>query len=209
MNISAVIPAYNEEKTVGNVIDVLKKVDLIDEIIVVSDGSKDNTAEIARKHGAKVIELKENVGKGGAIKKGLDCSNGDIILVMDADLVGLREEHVLNLLEPVIQNEAEMTIGIFKSGRLATDLAQKIAPYLSGQRAIKKDVLKNISNIDITRYGFEVSLTKYAIKNNIKMKEVPLFELTHIMKEEKLGFLRGFLYRLKMYYEILKNLKIG
>lgn len=209
MSISAIVPAYNEEKTVGNVIDILKKVDLIDEVIVVSDGSKDKTAEVARRHGAKVIELKENVGKGGAIKKGFDSSIGDIILIMDADLVGLKEAHILDLLEPVINNEVEMTVGIFKSGRLATDLAQKIAPYLSGQRAIKRDLLKNISNIDITRYGFEVSLTKYVLKNNIKMKEVPLSELTHIMKEEKLGFFRGFLYRLRMYYEILKNLKIG
>lgn len=210
--ITTIIPAYNEEKTIGNVLSVVKQIDIIDKIIVVSDGSEDNTAEIARKFGVEVIELKDNIGKGGAIKNGLDRSKGEIILFLDADLIGLKPKHVLDLLMPVINRECDMSIGIFTNGRFATDLAQKLTPYLSGQRAIRRYIIEEIPNIDVTRYGVEVALTKYVSKNNIKTKEVYLDNVTHVMKEEKLGVVKGITARLKMYRDIakyisLKNLK--
>nr|HPL52782.1 glycosyltransferase family 2 protein [Bacillota bacterium] len=138
MNVTAIIPAYNEEQTIANVVNCVKNVDKIQKIIVVSDGSSDMTAEIAKKCGAEVIELNENIGKGGAIKAGINKCKTEIILFLDADLIGLTEKHILSLIEPVIENDADMTIGIFKNGRIATDLAQKVSPYLSGQRAIKR-----------------------------------------------------------------------
>lgn len=208
--ITTIIPAYNEEKNIGNVLSVVKEIDLIDRIIVVSDGSEDMTAQIARDFGVDVIELKDNVGKGGAIKNGVDRTNGEIILFLDADLVGLKPKHVIDLLTPVINGECDMSIGIFNNGRFATDLAQKLTPYLSGQRAIKRYIIEGISDIDITRYGVEVALTRYVSKNNIKTKEVYLDNVTHVMKEEKLGVVKGFTARLKMYRDIAKyivNLK--
>lgn len=206
MYVTAIIPAYNEEQTIGNVIDCIKQVDKVKKIIVVSDGSTDRTAEIARAAGVDVIELAENVGKGGAIKAGVNECGTEAILFLDADLIGLREQHVINLIEPVIQNEADMTIGIFKNGRRVTDLAQKVTPYLSGQRAIKKSVIDRIPNIDITRYGVEVALTKYVDKFSIRVKEVTLEDMTHVTKEEKLGLIRGMHARLKMYWDIVKIL---
>jgi glycosyltransferase involved in cell wall biosynthesis len=208
MHITAIIPAYNEEKTIGNVLSVVKEVDLIDEIIVVSDGSEDRTAEIARTYNVQVIELKNNLGKGGAIRKGVDKCSSDIILFLDADLIGLKPKHVTALLLPVINGECEMSIGVFNNGRFATDLAQKVAPYLSGQRALKRTLIEQISNIDITRYGVEVAMTKYVSKNNIKTKEIILDNLTHIMKEEKMGVVKGFTARLKMYWEIAKSISM-
>lgn len=208
--ITTIIPAYNEEKNIGNVLSVVKEIDLIDRIIVVSDGSEDMTAQIARDFGVDVIELKDNVGKGGAIKNGVDRTNGEIILFLDADLVGLKPRHVIDLLTPVINGECDMSIGIFNNGRFATDLAQKLTPYLSGQRAIKRYIIEGISDIDVTRYGVEVALTRYVSKNNIKTKEVYLDNVTHVMKEEKLGVVKGFTARLKMYRDIAKyivNLK--
>ncbi|KPU28178.1 glycosyl transferase family 2 [Caloranaerobacter sp. TR13] len=206
--ITTIIPAYNEEKTIGNVLSVVKEIDLIDRIIVVSDGSKDMTAQIARDFGVDVIELKDNVGKGGAIKNGIDRTNGEIILFLDADLVGLKPNHILDLLMPVISGECDMSIGIFNNGRFATDLAQKLTPYLSGQRAIKRYIIEGISNIDVTRYGIEVALTRYVSKNNIKTKEVYLDNVTHVMKEEKLGVVKGFTARLKMYRDIAKYISL-
>jgi len=199
-SVTVIIPAYNEEKTIGEVIRVVKEVDLIDNIIVVSDGSKDRTAEIAKTYGVEVIELIDNVGKGGAIKEGVDQSQGEIFLFLDADLIGLKPYHVTNLIMPVITNKVDMTIGIFSNGRFTTDLAQKVAPYLSGQRALRKYIIEEISNLDVTRYGVEVAMTKYVSQNNIRTKEVVLENLTHIMKEEKLGMIKGFTARLKMYY---------
>lgn len=206
MNVTAIIPAYNEELTIASVINCLRDVDRIQKIIVVSDGSTDRTAEIARECGADVIELEENVGKGGAIKAGVNECGSEVILFLDADLIGLKEKHVIDLIEPVIDNYADMTIGIFKNGRMVTDLAQKVTPYLSGQRAIKKNIIDKIPNIDITRYGVEVALTKYVEKFSIRVQEVELPDMTHVTKEEKLGLIKGVHARLKMYWDIVKIL---
>ncbi|MDD4503869.1 MAG: glycosyltransferase family 2 protein [Clostridiaceae bacterium] len=206
MNVTAIIPAYNEEHTIAGVVNCVKNVDTIQKIIVVSDGSTDRTASIARECGADVIELCENVGKGGAIKAGINECGTEIILFLDADLIGLTEKHVLNLIEPVINNESDMTIGIFKYGRMMTDLAQKVTPYLSGQRAIKKSILDKIPNIDITRYGVEAALTKYVENFSVRVQEVDLPDMTHLTKEEKLGLIKGVHARLKMYWDIVKIL---
>lgn len=205
MAISAIIPAYNEESTIASVINTVKKVDYIDEIIVVSDGSKDKTACISERCGARVIELPENRGKGAAVKAGLEICKGDVILLLDADLVGLSIKHIKNLLEPVLKDDADMAIGLFTSGRFSTDLAQKIAPHLSGQRALKKSVLNGLSNMEITGYGIEVALTRYAEKERIRTQEVELEDLTHVTKEEKLGFVKGFAQRMKMYWQIYRG----
>ncbi len=121
LKITAIIPAYDEEKTIGNVLKPLSAISLIDEIIVISDGSHDNTAKIARNYKARVIELERNQGKTNAVLTGVKNTDADIILMLDADLIGLSYEHIMNLLQPILDKKADMTIGIFKSGRGATD----------------------------------------------------------------------------------------
>ncbi len=207
MPVSTIIPAFNEERTIGEIVRTLKKVDIIEEIIVVSDGSWDKTAAIAKEYGAMVIELPENMGKGAALKKGLEACNNDIVLFLDADLIGLREIHIRKLLEPVMKNQCDMAIGIFDRGRISTDLAQMIAPQLSGQRGVRKSVINNLKDMEITGYGIEVALTKYAKKEKIRVMEVKLSNLTHVTKEEKYGVKDGFNKRLKMYWQIYKSLR--
>jgi glycosyltransferase involved in cell wall biosynthesis len=204
MRVSAVIPAYNEEKTIGSVLAVLIKCPEIDEVIVVSDGSEDGTADVARRFPVQLVELTENRGKGGAMKEGVNRATGDVLLFLDADLIGLTVEHLQKMLIPVTVGEAEMVIGIFANGRFFTDLAQVISPYLSGQRVIKRSLLDSVDNMEMTRFGIEVALTRYARANQIPCAEVVLEQMSHVMKEEKLGLVRGFAYRLKMYWEILK-----
>lgn len=205
--ITGIIPAFNEEKTIGDIITVLKKVDLIEDIIVVNDGSTDKTAEISRGFGAEVIDLKKNMGKGGAVDAGVRETDSDIVLFLDADLLGLKQKHITDLLLPVILDECQMTIGVFEDGRKITDLGQKITPFLSGQRAMKRGIISDIKNIDVTRYGIELALTKYVSTNNVDYKEVPLSNLTHVMKEEKMGLMKGLTERVKMYWEVIKVLK--
>ena len=205
MTIKALIPAFNEEKTIGNIIDVLNKVSRIKEIIVVDDGSIDNTYQKAKKHGARVIRLPENKGKGAALQEGISHVDTDIILLLDGDLIGLRVEHIYKLINPVLSDEADMTIGIFKKGRNLTDLAQVVSPKLSGQRAIKLSELKKVKNLDKKGFGVEVSLNKH-FKNSGRVKKVDLYDLTHVMKEEKLGLVNGVKARTKMYVDILKSL---
>lgn len=208
MKIICIIPAYNEEKTIAKVIKTVKEVELIEKIIVVSDGSDDDTAKIASSMGAYTIEYKENKGKGSALKTGICNAEADLLLFLDADLIGLSKDHILALLDPVIDDEADMTVGIFCSGRLATDLAQKITPSLSGQRAIKKGVLDKIGDINLTGYGVEVALTKFVERENYRIKTVELKDMTHVMKEEKLGLTKGIAARMKMYWEIAKCFKL-
>jgi len=209
MKVAAIIPAYNEERTVAQVIKIVDQVDLVDEIIVVSDGSTDTTASVALNQGATVIELEQNIGKGGAMVAGMARTKADVILFLDADLIGLTQQHVYDLLEPVLKGEAEMTVGIFEGGRVATNLAQKLAPFLSGQRAMRREILEAISSLDLTRFGVEIALTNYVEAKGVLVKEVLLREMTHVMKEEKLGLVKGFVARMKMYWEIAKYVKKG
>lgn len=204
MKISALLPAYNEEKTIASVISVLKQSSKINEIVVIDDGSIDNTFQKAKKCGARVIKLKKNQGKGAALQKGISEISADIILILDADLIGLKELHIDSLLGPVIEQQVDMTVGTFSKGRVFTDLAQIVSPYLSGQRAVKRELIKDISNLKDTGYGAEVAINSY-IKRNGRVKYVELANLTHIMKEEKRGIMHGFRDRVKMYWDIIKT----
>ena len=112
MDVAAIVPAYNEAKTIGAVLGVLTKCRLINEVIVVSDGSTDDTVKIALQFdGVQVVELPENRGKGGAMKAGLEQTAAEIVLFLDADLIGLTEDHVNALLQPVLENQALMSLG--------------------------------------------------------------------------------------------------
>jgi len=204
MKVTVVIPAYNEENNIGNVLKVLVDIKILDEIIVVDDGSIDNTAEIADSYEIRVIKLEENLGKGGAMMKGSELASCPNILFLDADLVGLKEEHITKLIQPILEEDYMMAVGVFEHGRITTDLAQFLAPFLSGQRVVRKELITQMSNLDATRFGVEVALTKYAKDNDLPVKEVILKDLTHVMKEEKLGLVRGFVARMKMYWEIAK-----
>jgi polyisoprenyl-phosphate glycosyltransferase len=205
MRTAAIIPAFNESKTIGEVLAVLQKCSLVDQIIVVSDGSSDNTVEVALEYDdIEVIELLENRGKGGAIKAGLDHTPAEILLFLDADLIGLTEAHVASLISPVIDGKALMAVGLFEKGRVATDIAQKMAPFLSGQRALKRQLLESISDLDLSRFGAEVALHRYVEEQHIPVSMVTLPDLSHVMKEEKLGFWKGIAARGKMYWEIIR-----
>lgn len=213
MRVAAVIPAYNEEATIADVVSTLRHVDLIDEIVVVSDGSQDRTADVARMAGARVLEHRENQGKAGAMKTGFDATTGPIVLFLDADLIGLSPAHVRALLTPVLENKADMTVGVFDNGRFSTDLAQLVAPYLSGQRAVRREQVQEMFSFspdaDVSRFGIEVALTRHFKDKGYIVLEVPLPEMSHRMKEEKLGLVKGAAARMKMYYEILKYAQKG
>lgn len=205
MKAAAIVPAYNEERRIKLVLNTLAQSPSIGDIIVVSDGSTDGTYEAAAGHnGAKAIKLPQNVGKGGAMVAGAKCTDADVIAFFDADLVGLTPLHVEALVQPVLDGRSDMSIGVFKQGRRCTDWAQKIAPYISGQRAIRREDFLSAPGLEGTRYGVEVSLCRYARSRGLNTVMVPLPGVTHPMKEEKLGLLRGVIARWKMYWDILK-----
>src|SRR5690554_2981567 len=209
MKIAVIIPAYNEESRIGSVLEVVKQIDIIDEIIVIEDGSIDNTYNRALDMGVRALKLAQNSGKGAAIMEGVHNTDAEIIVLLDADLVGLTPLHIIDLIKPIMSNECSMTYGLFSNNRVTTDLAQKVAPFLSGQRALKRDIIEDIEYLEIVRFGLEVALTNYFKKNKIPYLGVPMSNMTHVMKEEKFGFVKGFTARIKMYWEIVKTFKIS
>ena len=111
MRVIAIIPAFNEEKTIGDVVS--KTMRYTDEVIVIDDGSEDKTAEIAFRNGAKVYCHPINRGSGGAVGTGIRAAllnEADVIVTLDAD-----EQHdpaeIPKLIEPIIKGEADAVIG--------------------------------------------------------------------------------------------------
>lgn len=207
MKVSAVIPAYNEAERIGAAIAPLRRSKWVDEIVVVDDGSTDGTAEVAKRYGVKLVRLPENRGKAAALDAGVKVAEGDVLLFLDADLVGLKPEHVEKLLAAYREGEAEIVIGVFKEGRAGTDLSMKIAPFLSGQRVLSRRVWERLTHaVDGMEFGVEAALTKVAFKEGWKQKKVELEGVSHVRKEEKHGFLPGVRHRLSMYWDILRSL---
>lgn len=201
------IPAYNEAERIGNVIQVVKKCTFVDNIYVIDDGSTDSTCETAKSFGVEVFRLEKNMGKAYALLFGVKNTQSEIILMLDADLINLEVGHIDALIKPVLENEADMSIGIFTNGRFSTDFAQFISPFLSGQRALKRYIFDNIlesSDILSSGYAIEVILSNYAKKEKLKVVEVSLPKVTHVMKEEKMGFFKGTQARMKMYKDIMQ-----
>ncbi|MDO8587698.1 MAG: glycosyltransferase family 2 protein [Armatimonadota bacterium] len=200
---TAVVPAYNEEHRVSTVLAAIKQARLVDEIIVVNDGSTDGTCRVASSDPAvTVLDLAANIGKGGAMCSGAAASDADVLLFLDADLIGLKPEQIDDLVRPVVTGEADMAVGVFRAGRKMTDWAQILVPYISGQRALRREVFVSIPELRKVRSGVEVAITKYFRVTGLEVKHVVLSGVTHSMKEEKIGLVRGFGARLKMYYEI-------
>lgn len=206
MGVSAIIPAYNEEKTVAAVVQTVQSHPQVAEAIVVNDGSEDGTARAARRAGARVVELPQNLGKGAAIMAGARAAAGEILLLLDADLVGLEPAHIDALLAPVLRGAAEMAVGIFAGGRWLTDLAHRLTPFLSGQRAIRRELLLSLGSLEASRFGLEIALSRLMDERGCRVVAVPLPNLSHLMKEEKMGFWRGSRARARMYWEITRCL---
>jgi len=210
MKVAAIVPAYNEKERISVVLDAIKNAQRVDEILVVSDGSTDGTYELVSSDpDVKAVKLEVNQGKGGAMRAGAMNTDADIILFLDADLIGMDGGKVDAIVEPVADGEADMAIGIFKGGRGATDLAQFLTPYISGQRALRREVFLGIPNVDQVRSGVETAITKYFKAHDLKVSRVDLEGCTHCMKEEKLGFMKGLSARLKMYADITKIMLDG
>jgi len=203
-SVAILIPAYNEAATIAQVIAVAITAKL-GQVFVVDDGSTDETAFIASESGAEVLKLKENLGKAGAVYEGASFLNADILVLIDADLIGLQPKHLIDLVQPVLNKTADMTRGNFKGGRWQTNASQAITPVLNGQRAIWRNKLLAIPDLKTQGYGLEVTIAKAAQEEKWRVKHVPLFGVSQVMKEEKEGRkgLKGFVLRLEMYWQII------
>lgn len=203
--VAIVIPAYNEEQRITTVLRAALASKLADEVIVVSDASRDRTAEVARRFdGVRVIELPFNMGKGGAMSAGVAATQADVLVFVDADLRGLRGEHIDQILRPLLDDQCDMCIGVFRGGKFWSDTAQRISPYISGQRAMKRTLFESIPFLGDLRMGVEVTINTYAKRARARIVRVVLRGVSNTHKERKLGLVKGTAARAKMYKEIAR-----
>lgn len=217
----AAVPVYNEADLIIETINGLKKVDLIDEILIINDGSTDNTGEVIKGLGVSTITLPKNQGKGYAMKRAIEDREYDYIAFVDGDL-GPTSIEIEKLISPVILDETDFTVAKFSDTLTKTHtkggfgfvkgLAKKgvyfytkkeIDTSLSGQRVYKKEVMEIMEYIP-ARYGIEVAMTIQALNNDFRFKEIPV-SMTHRYSGRSL---EGFKHRGKQFLDILKTLII-
>lgn len=209
VKVCAVVPAYNEGERILPVLDTLAASPCVHEIIIVDDGSLDDTYAVILGHSvcktdrARVLRHNPNRGKGSAMRTGAEATDADVLVFFDADLIGLTPPQVERVVHPVVTGKAAMSLGVFRGGRGWTTLAQILAPNISGQRAIRRDVFLAIPCLTRAGYGVELAITNYVLGEGLPIARVVLRDVTHPMKEEKLGFLRGARARFRMYWQML------
>jgi glycosyltransferase involved in cell wall biosynthesis len=201
--VAVIIPAKDEEGRIGVVLDAALQCKYASEVIVVDDGSTDRTAEIAGRYpGVKVVRLPQNVGKGGAMWIGAKSTDAPLLAFVDADLGGLHPEHLDRIILPLLRNDCDMCVGIFKGGKVWSDAAQRVSPYLSGQRALKRELFESVPYMSDLRMGAEVALNSAAKRRKARVLRVILRGVYNCHKEQKLGLVKGTAARFKMFGEI-------
>ena len=189
--VSVIIPAYNEEDTVAKVVEVVRNVSFVDEIIVVNDGSSDKTEEEAINAGAIVINHETNKGKGEALYTGYKQAECDVIAFIDADIYNLTSKKVESMIMPILLGDAEITKTKFSrvSGRVTELTAKPLLNFffpeisfeqpLSGQFAARKNTLRKI-NFE-KDYGVDVGIVIDADVLGISIMEIDIGEIEHDM----------------------------
>jgi glycosyltransferase involved in cell wall biosynthesis len=201
---TAIVPAYNEALRIAPVLAAIAGAGSIGEIIVVDDGSQDRTAEVAEQAGAAVVRLPRNGGKAQAMREGAKRAANEVIVFLDADLIGLTSEHVDDLVRPVLDGEVDMTVGQFWSGSPLVTAWMRFCPAISGQRAMHAAEFLTIPGVATSGYGVEVTVTRHAITRGLRIRYVHLPNISHVWKESKRGLLRGLAMRATMYGQIAR-----
>ena len=233
--VAAIIPAYNEANRVVAVLESIANSQSVGEVLCVTDGCSDDTAAhvaafIAAREAVatppttsqatrpatpvRLLELTCNIGKGGAMAHGAHHTDAEILLFLDADLIGLQSSQVDEMLEPMLRasDPADMTMGLFgavRGGPLGWWLSwcHRAIPSITGQRAIRRDLFLSTPGLTRSRFGVEAAITRWVQSDpSLKVDFVYLHSVTHPIKEEKLGLIRGTRNRMRMYRDIGQTL---
>jgi glycosyltransferase involved in cell wall biosynthesis len=194
MKLTIIIPVYNEQTTVAEIIKRVKKVSfgkVKTEVIVVDDGSTDGSRQkLKRVKGVKKIFFKRNQGKGAAIRAGLKRASGDYIVIQDSDLE-YDPQDIPSLLKPVLEKKAEIVYGSRFIGPHKNMLFWHLAgnKFLSlvtnllydttlsdmevGYKLIPVKVLRSLK-LTSNRFGFEPEVTCKLLKRGYRIYEVPI-----------------------------------
>ncbi len=188
---AAIVPAYNEEKTVGDVVKTLVASGAFREVIVVSDGSTDGTARAAREAGATLVhELAGNRGKGAALAHGVMHTDAPVVCFFDADLRNLTAAHVGALLAPVASGKEYMHVGLRDRGPFWTALSS-VLPLVSGERALRRELFDGLPGRYLAGFKVETALNYFCKANGLAVGALPLPGLSIRRKYQKVGVLRA------------------
>ncbi len=201
--LAVIIPAYNEADNIARVVKVFASMKECDEVIVVDDGSTDQTSEHAIQAGARVIKQK-NQGKGVAMQTGVNATKASYVFFADADLVGWTPKHAHRLIAPVVDGVVAMTVGLRDRGTFLTRVLPYFAPVLGGERVMRREIFEALSGEAIKDFGIETIMNAYCAKKRLPVEYIPMWGVTQIIKEKKYGFWRGFKARMRMVYQILR-----
>lgn len=207
LKIAAVVPAYNEEITIVSVVEVLLRSPLLNEVIVISDGSTDHTAKLARAAGACVYEILHQGGKGEALLYALTHTDAPVVVFFDADLRGLTVEHVEQLVRPVLDGSRVMNVALRDRGGFITALTRHL-PLIAGERALRRNVIENVPTQFLRGFMVEAALNYYCRAHGFSYGAVKLKGLSMRRKYEKVGWSRAVLQYARMFYQVVKAMVI-
>lgn len=174
-----------------SVIQAVRGHELVDEIIVINDGSSDNTqAVLERETGIVLVSHANNQGKTAAIATGLQRSRNEVVMMLDADLVGLNHQNISDLILPVTTGRADMTLSMRKNSMGIYKFFG--IDFVSGERVFHKKIIGNLDQLShVSGYGLESFLNAIVVNNGLKLKVVDWKNVAITLKQEKLGWWRG------------------
>ena len=197
LKVSAIIPAYNEAKYIANVLGPLGQVSAVKEILVISDGSTDDTVELVRNFGhAKVISLPQNLGKTKAVMRGVMEAEHATVLFCDADLINLNQAHVFDLIDKYCEGFDMVIMDKGSQPWIFRELLQS-APAVSGTRILDKVHFFKVPFLETDRFQFEIRINDYFLKNDLTIAIVPANEIHDTRKYVKYSFLKGLVLDIK------------
>ena len=187
MKVSCIIPAFNEKRTIRQIIKSIKKVKGIDEIIVVDDGSTDSTYKYAKSIGVKIIKHGTNKGKGAAIKTGLTHSSGDIILFLDADITRLNHLKISKMINILRSKKAEVVIGTYNANCYQTFTELVYKPLMS---LLFPEVISNIKcgHLSGERGFLKSVINRLQLRDGFDLETAMNIELTFMKPSPKIAF---------------------
>jgi glycosyltransferase involved in cell wall biosynthesis len=201
---TAIVAAYNEGKTIAEVLEALTRHPMIDEVIVVSDGSTDDTVDVARRFDVRTIALRDNHGKGYAMAVGVANASSDILFFCDGDMFNVTDETIESLIAPVLRGDCDMNIGIRDRGPTLNFLHLKVrcGPVLSGIRVMRRAVFETVPVQYQSHYKIEAALNRFCAHEGYRTRHTLIYELGHVKKETKRGLGRGLHARWHMTREV-------
>ena len=200
MTVDAVIPALNEERTVGSVVRAVLQSPSVRSVIVVDDGSADRTAAVAAEAGARVLRHESRQGKGAALATGVAASDADAFLFLDADLFRLTPAHVAEIVGSVAEGSVAMQIGLRDHGPWEW-LVERL-PLVSGQRALRREVFAAVPPALLQGYGAEISLNAACRYRKFPYGVVRLKGLAVRRKFDKVGLVRALSQYARMWFQV-------